>query len=238
MKAAIQKAYALDTPREVDGGNGQDAWNVEGAARFANRLLWSALVDFVAVHEADAVGRAVSAEKRELANDARTWIAGAEDCRVTFDMCVELLFSSEIEDLAARLRDAIEVDPKRVLAVVEEAMREAEYESTVYRFMQRGSDDELPAFAVTQADDQVVSVPSLSPAWTPPDRERGEVSAHTLTDAMAVDVPPLPVQSSVSVRGLTGGQYLLPLFEDQEEVDQYVSAYDGRSARSERVRGM
>lgn len=238
MKAAIHKAYALDTPPEAEGGTGPDAWNVEGAARFANRLLWSALVDLVAVQEADAAGRAVSVAKRELATDARTWIAGAEGCRVTFDVCVELLFSSEIADLADKLRDAIEIDPSRVLAVVEEAMREAEYESTVYRFMQRGSDEELSADAMSQPDDEARRVPSLTPPWTAPDRQDAETPTHALTAAMAVEVPPLPVQSAVSVRGLTGGQYLLPLFDDQEEVDQYVNAYDDRSARSQRVRGM
>lgn len=240
MKAAIQKAYALDTPRESEGGAGPDAWNVEGAARFANRLLWSALVDIVAVEDANSAGRAVSAEKQDLATSARVWIAGAEDCPVTFDICVELLFSSDIPDLADKLRDAIEADPSRVLALVEEAMREAEYESTVYRFMQRAPTEDAPSEPVVEAaqvpGEAATSLPTHATAWKLP--ETGRASGQAVINPMMVDVPPLPVQSAIAVRVLAGGQYLLPLFDEQEDLDQIVSAYDDRSARSHLARGM
>ncbi|QYY33720.1 hypothetical protein K2O51_31245 (plasmid) [Cupriavidus pinatubonensis] len=224
MKAAIRKAYALDTPPESEG-TGPDAWNVEGAARFANRLLWSALVDIVAVEKAIAANQPVSPEKQELAVDSRVWIGGAEDCPVTFDTCVELLFSSEIPDLADKLRIAIEADPARVLALVEEAMREAEYESTVYRFMQRGPGEQQAA----PLEEYRVQATGIV--------ERTSI-AETAAAAMLVEVPALPVQSAVAVRALAGGQYLLPLFDDPDELDQLVSAYDSRSARYERARGM
>ncbi|WP_432263452.1 hypothetical protein [Cupriavidus sp. TMH.W2] len=240
MKAAITKAYALDTPRESEGGAGPDAWNVEGAARFANRLLWSALVDIVAVDDANSAGRAVSTEKQDLATSARVWIAGAEDCRVTFDICVELLFSSDIPDLADKLRDAIEADPSRVLALVEVAMREAEYESTVYRFMQRASAEDAASEQVVEAahvpSEVATSLPTHATAWKHP--ETPCVSTQAVTTALMVDVPPLPVQSSIAVRVLAGGQYLLPLFGDQEDPDRFVGAYDDGSARSQRPRGM
>jgi hypothetical protein len=226
MKAAIKKAYAFDTPPPAGEGAGPDAWNVEGAARFANRLLWSALVDIVAVEKAIAAGQPVSAEKQELALDSRVWIGGAEECPVTFDTCVELLFSSEIPDLADKLRVAIEADPMRVLELVEAAMREAEYESTVYRFMQRGPTGEVSEPDVEQAQAAPASVQELNPVT--------EASAA----ALLVEVPPLPVQSAIAVRALAGGQYLLPLFEDADEMDQLAIAHDSRSARYERARGM
>lgn len=239
MKTAIQKAYALDTPRESEGGAGRDAWDVEGAARFANRLLWSALVDIVAAENAVSAGRTLSAEKQELANDARTWVAGAEGCRVTFDVCVELLFSSDIPDLADKLRDAIDADANRVLELVEEAMREAEYESTVYRHMQRAPGEETLAVQKVKdacEPDEETSEAAHAEVWAPPVTETA--ATHALTTAMMIDVPTLPVQSAIAVRVLAGGQYLLPLFDDQEDLDQLVSAYDGGRARSQRARGM
>jgi len=238
MKAAIQRAYTLDTPRESEGGAGQDAWNVEGSARFANRLPWSALVDIVALQKADSSGLAVSGEARELANDARTWIAGAEDCRVTFEVCVELLFSSDIPELADKLREAIEADPSRVLQLVEQAMREAEHESAMYPTMQRGPAGETPS----EENDEAELTEDVSPqrehglAWLPPAAHRA--STDTVTTALMVEVPPLPVQSAISLGVLAGGQYLLPLFDDQDDMDQFASAYDARSTRAQRARGM
>ncbi|WP_454744118.1 hypothetical protein [Cupriavidus necator] len=224
MKSAIQKAYALDTPPECEAA-GPDAWRIEGAARFANRLLWSALIDVVAVEQAGAAGRPISAEKQELADDARVWIAGAQDCRVTFDMCVELLFSSDIPDLADKLREAIEAEPARVLTLVEEAMREAEYEAARYSFMQRTPVDD----AEPQANvDQVQAA----------DSGKGDQVSSSGAHEMMIELPPLPVPNTIEVRVLAGGQYLLPLFDSEEELEHLAGADDYRSAPFERLRGM
>ncbi|WP_155301250.1 hypothetical protein [Cupriavidus necator] len=224
MKAAIQKAYALDTPPECEAA-GPDAWSIEGAARFANRLLWSALMDVVAVEQAGAAGRPISAEKQELADDACVWIAGAQDCRVTFDMCVELLFSSDIPDLADRLREAIEAEPARVLTLVAEAMREAEYEAARYSFMQRTPvDDAAPQTTVDQVQE--------------PDPGKSDRTSNTGAAELMIDLPPLPVPNTIEVRALAGGQYLLPLFDSEEDLEHLASADDYRSAPIERLRGM